>query len=63
VFERVGYGTVLRIKAASGLFLMTPLSVQWGADELFWPQAVRGFAGMFIIVPITNLALGDQTWS
>ncbi|MFL5257297.1 MAG: MFS transporter [Rhodopila sp.] len=42
-----------------GLFMMTPLCTQWGAEELFWPQAVRGFAGMFIIVPVTNLALGE----
>ena len=41
-----------------GLFLITPLGTQWGADELFWPQAVRGFSGMFVIVPVSNLALG-----
>jgi DHA2 family multidrug resistance protein len=42
-----------------GLWMMTPICAQWSGDELFWPQAVRGFAGMFIIVPITNLALAD----
>ncbi len=40
-----------------GLWMMTPICAQWSGDDLYWPQAVRGFAGMFIIVPITNLAL------
>ncbi|HWY24279.1 MAG TPA: MFS transporter, partial [Nevskia sp.] len=34
------------------------LDSSWGRDQLFWPQAMRGFAMMFCIVPATNMALG-----
>jgi len=40
------------------LYLISGLNSQWGRDQLFWPQAMRGFATMFCIVPATNMALG-----
>jgi MFS transporter, DHA2 family, multidrug resistance protein len=43
---------------ALSLYSISYLNSQWGKDELFWPQAMRGFAMMFCIVPATNMALG-----
>lgn len=43
---------------AWGLYLLTPVTADWGWRELFWPQAVRGFALMFCILPANSLALG-----
>ena len=40
------------------LYLISGLNSQWGREQLFWPQAMRGFATMFCIVPATNMALG-----
>jgi len=40
------------------LYLISFLDSEWGRDQLFWPQALRGFATMFCIVPATNMALG-----
>lgn len=55
-----------RLMLGAGLFLyavslmwMTPITNQWGWAELFWGQAVRGFASMFVIVPLTTFALGS----
>ncbi|MGH8447622.1 MAG: DHA2 family efflux MFS transporter permease subunit [Solimonas sp.] len=36
------------------------LSSDWGGHELLWPQALRGFATMFCIVPATNMALANM---
>jgi DHA2 family multidrug resistance protein len=43
----------------AGIWLMTPMTALWGGNELFWPQAIRGFGSMFVIVPITALTLGE----
>lgn len=40
-----------------GLWLLTALTPEWGFAELFWPQAIRGFAILLCIVPTVNLAL------
>ena len=40
------------------LYLISGLDSEWGREQLFWPQAMRGFATMFCIVPATNMALG-----
>ncbi len=42
------------------LYLFRFLDSSWGRDQLFWPQALRGFATMFCIVPATNMALGEM---
>lgn len=39
-------------------FELTPITAQWSFDELFLPQALRGVALMFCMVPINMLALG-----
>lgn len=43
----------------AGIWLVTPMTALWGGNELFWPQAIRGFGSMFVIVPITALTLGE----
>lgn len=43
---------------ASGLYLFSFMTPDWGFDALFWPQAVRSFAIMLCIVPSVGLALG-----
>lgn len=40
------------------LYLFRELDSSWGREQIFWPQALRGFAMMFCIVPATNMALG-----
>ncbi len=39
-------------------FELTPITNQWSFGELFLPQALRGVALMFCMVPINMLALG-----
>lgn len=39
-------------------FELTPITSQWAFSELFFPQALRGMALMFCMVPINMLALG-----
>lgn len=39
-------------------FELTPITNQWGFSELFFPQALRGVALMFCMVPINILSLG-----
>jgi DHA2 family multidrug resistance protein len=43
---------------AASQVMMMHISSQWGFWEFFLPQALRGFAAMFCIVPATNLSLG-----
>src|SRR5690606_5242834 len=47
--------------AAFGLvtWLMTPITHDWGWKELFIPQAIRGFAVMFCIMPANSFALNS----
>ncbi|MEJ1934317.1 DHA2 family efflux MFS transporter permease subunit [Nostoc sp. NIES-2111] len=54
-----------RLLLAVGLFLygmalaaMSRVTPDWGAEQFFWPLATRGVGSMFIIIPITNIALG-----
>lgn len=42
----------------TGAWLNGQMSYDWGFWEFFWPQALRGFAMMFIFLPINALALG-----
>lgn len=44
---------------ALGLWLLSGVSSTWGFDELFWPQAVRGFAILLCIVPAVGLSLSS----
>ncbi|MEC9356795.1 MAG: DHA2 family efflux MFS transporter permease subunit [Pseudomonadota bacterium] len=44
---------------AASTWLLHGIGDQWGFWELLLPQALRGFASMFCIVPITNLALAQ----
>jgi MFS transporter, DHA2 family, multidrug resistance protein len=37
---------------------MSGMTADWSLPELFWPQALRGFALMLCFVPATSLALG-----
>lgn len=55
----------LRIMLAAGLMLFGGgvwlqhyLTADWGFWELFLPQAVRGFALMFLFIPVNAVALG-----
>lgn len=43
---------------ATGLWLFSFMTPDWGFDALFWPQVVRSFAIMLCIVPSVGLALG-----
>lgn len=43
---------------ATSTWMLTGLTPQWGFQELFWPQVLRGFSLMLCMVPINNLALG-----
>ena len=45
---------------ALSLWQLGSLDSTWGGEQLWWPQALRGFAMMFCIVPATNMALGDM---
>jgi DHA2 family multidrug resistance protein len=42
---------------ATGLWLFSYMTPEWGFAALFWPQAVRSFAIMLCIVPSVGLAL------
>jgi DHA2 family multidrug resistance protein len=41
-----------------GLWSFTPLTHEWGWEELLLPQAFRGFAQQFTVAPIVTLTLG-----
>jgi DHA2 family multidrug resistance protein len=43
---------------AAAMLLTASLTAEWGFDELFVPQALRGAALMFCFIPINTLALG-----
>jgi DHA2 family multidrug resistance protein len=42
---------------AFSLWMSSHMTSEWGFAELFWPQAVRGFAVMLCIVPSVGMAL------
>ncbi len=46
------------IGLAVSSWLMTRMTGDWDFGEIFLPQVLRGFALMFCIIPINNLALG-----
>lgn len=55
----------LRLLLAIGLFfyalaiwLTARMTADWGFWEFFWPQALRGAATSFVIVPVNQVALG-----
>jgi DHA2 family multidrug resistance protein len=50
--------TVGIVAYAASLFMMTPMTNQWGGGEMFWALALRGAASMAVIVPVTTFALG-----
>jgi len=41
-----------------GVWMQSHMSSEWGFWEFFIPQAVRGFALMFLFIPINAVALG-----
>ncbi|MEO8113845.1 MAG: DHA2 family efflux MFS transporter permease subunit, partial [Phenylobacterium sp.] len=42
---------------ALGLWMFSGVTAQWGFNELFWPQVVRGLAILLCIVPAVGMAL------
>jgi len=42
-----------------GCYLYTPLTAQWGWQELLVPQALRGIGQQFAVAPIVTMALGS----
>ena len=42
-----------------GMWNFTPITHDWGWQELLWPQALRGFAQQFSVAPIVTLTLGS----
>ena len=43
----------------AGCYLYTPLTNQWGWQELLLPQALRGIGQQFAVPPIVTMALGS----
>jgi DHA2 family multidrug resistance protein len=43
---------------ALGMWTFTPITHDWGWRELLLPQAFRGFAQLFAVVPTVTLTLG-----
>jgi DHA2 family multidrug resistance protein len=41
-------------------WMMSALGPDWGFWQLFWPQAVRGVAVLFTMVPVVGMALRDM---
>jgi DHA2 family multidrug resistance protein len=39
------------------LFSLSPLSTEWGYEQFFVPQALRGIAFLFIMLPAQNIAM------
>ena len=54
----IGFGFAC---VAAGMWLLTQITNDWGWRELLLPQALRGFAIMFCIVPANTFALGGLT--
>jgi DHA2 family multidrug resistance protein len=50
-------GLVLYVVA---FWMMSAIGPEWGFWELFWPQAVRGVAVLFSMVPVVGMALKDM---
>ncbi len=42
---------------ATGLWMFSTISADWGFQELLWPQVVRGLAILLCIVPAVGMAL------
>lgn len=42
---------------AASLFMFSDINSQWGFQELFWPQVMRGLAMLLCIVPAVGMAL------
>lgn len=56
--QRVVLAIGLALYAVSFL-MMSAIGPDWGFRELFWPQAVRGVAVLFSMVPVVGLAMSD----
>ncbi len=41
------------------MFSFTPITHDWGANELFLPQILRGFPQVFVVAPAVTLGLGS----
>jgi DHA2 family multidrug resistance protein len=52
--------TVGLILYVISFWMMSALAPDWGFWELFWPQAVRGVAVLFTMVPVVGMALRDM---
>ena len=46
------------VLVATGCLDNSRLTVDWGYDQFFWPQLMRGFGIVCCFIPLTNLALG-----
>ena len=46
---------------AVGMWHFTPITHEWGWEELLLPQAFRGFAQQFAVAPAVTLTLGGLT--
>ena len=51
----LGFGLAL---FGAGTYLQSLLTAEWGFWEFFLPQACRGFALMFLFIPVNSAALG-----
>lgn len=40
------------------MYLFTPITHEWGWQELLFPQAIRGISQQFAMAPIVTLTLG-----
>jgi len=45
---------------ATGLWMFSGVTSDWGFAELFWPQAVRGLAILLCIVPAVGMAMNGN---
>jgi len=59
--NRVDLRLLLMLGMASfalSMYAFTPITHDWGADQLLLPQAFRGFSQQFVVAPTVTLTLG-----
>jgi DHA2 family multidrug resistance protein len=44
---------------AAGMWSFSSITSVWGADQLLWPQLLRGFPQVFCVAPAVTLGLGS----
>ncbi len=44
---------------AAAMWSYSLITHDWGGDQLFWPQVLRGFPQVFAVAPAVNLGLGS----